>query len=293
MESFTRGKISRRDFLLVSGAGFCVLAANSVQPPAFMSIGLCDGGSNTEGYVTHGYSFIEPTVRWFLVPDSPEEDFLSNLKAMREGGMATPVANLFLPSKHKVVGPDIDQEAVLGYATTVFQRAQAAGIEHIVFGSSGARQIPEGFPRGVGKAQFVEVLSNMAPVAQQYGVTICIEPLRNQETNFLNTVPEVMEVLEAVSHPSAQLTFDIYHVMQGGRGADDVLLAGDAIKHCHIAENQGRRAPGVHGEDFTPFFRALKAIGYRGRISVECRWEDREMELPIAARTIAEQMARV
>ena len=295
MVESTQYEISRRSFLkttLATGAGLLALGAHH-DPYSFLTVGICDGGREARLLSAYGYRYIEPSCQGFLVPDKEESQFFDNLKNMQKGGLPTPVANGFLPSRLKVVGPEVDHDAIMNYVAVVFQRANKAGIENIVFGSGGARNVPEGYSMEAATAQFVEVLALMAPVAEENGVVVCLEPLRSQETNFLNTVAETMEVIEKVSHPSIQLTFDTYHVTQEGGGPSDVLVGGKAIKHCHIAEDQDRRAPGVHGEDFVEFFRALNVVGYRGRISVECRWGEREEELPLAVQTLTAQMAKL
>ncbi len=210
---------------------------------------------------------------------------------MRAIGLPVPVANQFLPSRLKVVGPDASHDSVLLYVNTAFHQARKVGIEHIVFGSGGARYVPDGFSKAAARQQFVELLRKMAPLVSNYGITLCLEPLRRTETNFLNTVPESLEIIRDIDHPAVQLTFDIYHVLQEGRGAEDVLLAGDAIRHCHVAEKRDRAAPGVHGEDFTSFFAALRSVGYHGRISLECRWRNRAAQLRSAVREIKRQLS--
>ena len=52
-----------------------------------------------------------------------------------------------------------------------------------------------------------------------------------------------------------------------------------------------RTAPGRKGDDFRPYLRALRDIGYDGMISIECRWEDFAAELPRAIRTLREHGA--
>ena len=234
---------------------------------------------------------MEPSVQQFLVPEASEAEFENNARLLT--ALPVPVANLFLPGSLKVVGPDLNMEAVLRYAETAFRRAQSVGVEHIVFGSGGARFVPDGFSAGEATHQFTRVLREMAPVAERYGVIVCLEPLRRQETNFLNTVPEAVAVLEGVAHPSVGLTFDIYHVLQERRSAEDVLAARRHIRHLHIAENTDRAAPGTHGDDFTPYFVALKAIGYSGRISVECSWRDKEAELAQAYDAVRAQILSI
>ena len=61
------------------------------------------------------------------------------------------------------------------------------------------------------------------------------------------------------------------------------------VAHCHIAEEKERRPPGIYGENFRPFFNALKKIDYSGKVFIECRWNNPEDELPLAYKTIMEQ----
>jgi sugar phosphate isomerase/epimerase len=44
-------------------------------------------------------------------------------------------------------------------------------------------------------------------------------------------------------------------------GADAIRKAGGLVHHVHIAEEDGRRAPGTGGEDFRAYLRALKDVG--------------------------------
>ena len=52
-------------------------------------------------------------------------------------------------------------------------------------------------------------------------------------------------------------------------------------------------APGVEGDDFRPYFKALKAIGYEGGISIECNWKNFAEELPKAQRVLREQLKSI
>ena len=52
-----------------------------------------------------------------------------------------------------------------------------------MFGSGGARRVPEGFPKEDAFEQFVEFGKRIAPEARAHGLTIAIEPLCRDETN--------------------------------------------------------------------------------------------------------------
>ena len=68
------------------------------------------------------------------------------------------------------------------------------------------------------------------------------------------------------------------------------IKSADKLVHCHIAECEERTAPGVKGDDFTPYFKALKEIKYDGRISFECSWQDVSAQLPKAVEVMKEQI---
>ena len=54
-----------------------------------------------------------------------------------------PVANGFFPSEIKLAGPQSNKKTVEEYLKTFFKRADLLEIEKVVFGSGGARNIPD------------------------------------------------------------------------------------------------------------------------------------------------------
>ena len=54
-----------------------------------------------------------------------------------------------------------------------------------------------------------------------------------------------------------------------------------------------RSAPGVKGDDFTPYFKALKQIGYKGAIALECNWKDFDKEVECGVAETEKQAASV
>jgi sugar phosphate isomerase/epimerase len=122
-------------------------------------------------------------------------------------------------------------------------------------------------------------------------VTIVIEPLNRSETNLINSLEEGAAIVEAVGHPNVQLLCDIYHMMREDEPASEIVKYGRYIRHCHIAEREERTSPGTKGDDFRPYFSALKKIGYKGCISIECRWQDFNNEIKPALTYMQEQWA--
>jgi D-psicose/D-tagatose/L-ribulose 3-epimerase len=143
----------------------------------------------------------------------------------------------------------------------------------IVFGSPGARTVPEGFPRERAWAQLQEFLRTCADVIDRnrYGMAIGIEGLRKPETNIVNSVKEAADLARAVGHPKVRIIVDFYHLAFEREDPDVILAERDLIVHTQIADPASRDFPvRADGEPrYARFFENLATIGYEGRISVE------------------------
>lgn len=229
-----------------------------------------------------GFDFVEEGVSRFLLPDKPDSIFLSMLEEQRKTGAKVVSCNGFFPGHLKIVGDTTMHDELLVWGETALRRAQMAGMSYIVLGSGKARNAPEGFPKEKARQQFIDLCAKLGPVAQKYQIVIVIEPLNSGETNLINTVEDGAQIVEAVDHPNIQLLCDMYHMMRENEPAENIVKYGKYIRHCHIAEKEERTAPGVNQDDFTPYFAALKKIGYKGGLSVECRWKNLEEQAPKA-----------
>ena len=242
-------------------------------------IGICTGVGHAAALKAAGVDFVEENVQGFLRPE--QTDFTTSAPA----ALPTHAVNCFLPGALKCVGPAVDTDRLLRYAGSAFQRAQQAGIATIVFGSGGARQIPDGFSKTKAEEQFVTLLRAFGPIAGRYGVTLVVEPLNRAECNFINSVPEAAVLVTAAQHPNIAVLADFYHMLRDDQMPDDICQHGALLRHVHVAEKEKRTAPGVAGDDFRPFLRALQQVNYRGAISIEANWGDLPAE---AGRAVAE-----
>ena len=199
----------------------------------------------------------------------------------------------FCSGEIRFVGPDAEIERAVNYSKTAIKRAAEIGIKVLVLGSSRSRNIPEGFDRAEAEKQFLEVLKGMAPTAEEYGVKVAIEPLQTKESNFINTVKEGAELARKAGSDNICVLADLFHMARMEESPEDIVEAADKLVHCHIAEVEERTPPGVRGDDFTPYFKSLKKIGYTGRISFECSWQDVPSQLPVAVKVMKEQIQSI
>ncbi len=235
--------------------------------------------------------FIEGHVVNFMVPEAPDEAFAPNAAAVRACGYPMPAANVLLPAALKCSGPDIDYARLDRYAHTVFRRAKEIGMTRIVFGSAGARMVPAGFPLAKGFEQYVDLLRQFGPLAEENGVTLVVEPLNRAECNLVNTVLEGAEAVRRANQPAVKLLVDIFHMLRNGESPDDIVKVGPLIRHAHVAENKDRAAPGVNGENFRPFLHALRKTGYNERLALEPIWTDLPRQVGPALAELRKQLA--
>lgn len=294
-------KTSRRDFLRFSalaGTGLLLRPYNTFglasEAGKFLDrIGISTGIANNGILATAGYTFVEENVRGFLAPAEADSVFEQKLALLKESKLPVEACNSFLPGNLKCVGPTPAHEEILKFGETAFRRAQMAGVKTIVFGSGGARSIPEGFSREEAKQQFISLCKQLAPFAQKYNVVISLEPLNTGECNFINSVAEGGDIVQAVNHEYFRLLADIYHMLKDNESPANITKYGHLLYHTHIAEKNGRTAPGVNNEDFTPYFKALKDVKYEGRMAIECSWKNIGEQAANALQTMRNQIKSI
>lgn len=233
-------------------------------------IGMCASLDNA-GQVAPGYDYLELPVASSL--DGLQDDATFGPKLARLGALRPPIAgfNVFLPGSLKVVGPDVRWDEVETYVERAIRRAAALGGQFIVFGSGGARSVPEGYSRALAWGQLVHFLNLCADQAERRGVTIVIEPLNHTESNILNSYPEGVQLARDVNRRAVKVLADIYHFEMDGEPLEHIREGAEWLAHVHLADT-GRRWPGSGSYPLEKLFHILKEIGYEGRASVECKW---------------------
>lgn len=234
-----------------------------------MKYGICGGPELAANAREAGFEYLEWSVAGLLKPMENEAAFAQSLEAIRASGLPCPVLNNFVPASLKITGPTADLAALHAFVSVAFARAREAGVTHIVFGSGGARRVPEGFDRDEANRQIETFLNMAAPLAQANGVTIAIEPLNPAECNILTTLAEGAALVKKVNHPAVQLLVDSYHLLRSDNVTNDVETFGGMLAHVHVATKDNRMLPGSEPCDLAPFFQALCRGGYNGRVSFE------------------------
>jgi sugar phosphate isomerase/epimerase len=143
------------------------------------------------------------------------------------------------------------------------------GGDLMVFGSPAQRRIPAGATPEQAVEFAADTFQRALPAVADFGVRICLEPLTGAETDFLTTCAEAVALLDHVAHPNFVLHLDV-KAMSSEETPVPVLIRRYAGRTGHFhANDANKRGPGFGDMDFVPIFRALRASGYSGWVSVE------------------------
>ena len=242
-----------------------------------IKLGICTEVKNIGIVQKCGYDYLETSLAGLAAMS--ETDFNNAVKLADSARIRVEACNGMLPASVRVTGPDVSAQKIHDYLDLAFSRARRLGVEVVVFGSAGARNVPDGFDTGLAWRQICNFLRIAQGHAQDYGITIAIEPLRRGESNIINLVSEAVALSAILQLPNVKALGDTYHMAMCSEPLGALTMAGPLLAHVHTANALGRVLPKAgDGEDYSGIFRALKAAGYEGRVSCEASCQDFEAD---------------
>jgi sugar phosphate isomerase/epimerase len=238
-------------------------------PP--MRFGCCGGIADAPLIHDAGFDYIELPVGT-LMSATDEAAYRRIMDEIRAMGVPVEACNVFIPATLKITGPEVAREPLWQYAETALQRMGEIGVRVCVFGSGGARSIPDGFDRATAGDQLAAFLDHVQEASARHAVRVVIEPLNRAESNVFNSVAESDDFTQARGLAGIGVLADLYHLSVEGETYDGMVAAGDRLGHVHVADAD-RSAPGEGAPtDYAGFFQTLKRMDYAGTISIEARW---------------------
>jgi hydroxypyruvate isomerase len=135
---------------------------------------------------------------------------------------------------------------LLGELETAIPRAREHGVPNVIamFGNRGGSNDADAI------AACIDGLGIIAPLAEEYGITVCVELLNSKVSHMGYQGDRTwfgVEVIEGVNSPRVKLLYDIYHMQ---------IMEGDVIRTIrdnsqHIAHFHTGGVPGRHELDDT------------------------------------------
>jgi hydroxypyruvate isomerase len=130
-----------------------------------------------------------------------------------------------------------------------------------------------GAPREEQRQSMIDGLKACAPLLEEAGITLVVEPLNiyvDHAGYYLFSSEEGFQVVDAVGSKNIKLLFDLYHqqIMEGNLIRNSCSNM-EKIAHFHAAGNPGRHELYIGEINYPEVFKAIDAAGYEGYVGFE------------------------
>ncbi len=232
----------------------------------FMKFGMCLELEKLKKSKEYGADYAE--VNCCQVYSLGNSEFVKLKKHIADENIVTYSCNGLVPADVRLTG-DVKLDKIREYAKISFDRLAELGVTLLVFGSSAAKNVPEGFSFEKAWDQLYEVGAIFSDVAAQNGQTVAVEPLNRFEVNIVNTIEDAASYAKAVNRDNFKILADFYHVNKNEEPLSDIVKYKDLLVHTHIASKE-RYVITASDRDFTAScLNTLKEAGYNGGVSFE------------------------
>nr|MBQ4319057.1 sugar phosphate isomerase/epimerase [Clostridia bacterium] len=263
----------------------CCVPGGSFMPQGVASVetayDIMKGGYDTA--MKHGYDFAEATVGLIMKLSAEELD-----RAV-ENKLTFEVANSFIPPTLPICeNMKNSPEKLEEYVDEAMRRMNLLGCGMVIFGSGGARRIPDGMDRAEAEALLDKFIIMCNKMAVKHNVIVALEPLNTGETNYMNSVEAGYEIAKRLNLSNVKLLADAYHMSKESEPLEILNKVQDILVHVHVSEPD-RSYPGkTGGEYLRKFAKALESTTYSARVSVECTYADFPTDSGEAYKFVAE-----
>lgn len=115
----------------------------------------------------------------------------------------------------------------------------------------------------------IDAFKELSGYSGNKNVEIALETVTILQTNFINTLQEAAEIIEAVDNPYFKLMMDVFHLNIEEKDIYEAIRQYSKYNiHVHLADNN-RRYPGQCGLDFEKILCTFKECGYNGNFCTE------------------------
>jgi sugar phosphate isomerase/epimerase len=170
-----------------------------------------------------------------------------------------------------VTSPDeAVRRATADYLGALAEATRDLGGSLMVLGSPKQRNLLPGITYEQAADFAVDVLGRTLPALETAEVDLCLEPLAPNDTDFLNTCAQAMELIRRIDHPRVRLHMDVKAQSSEPGTTVPELIRHHATQAGHFhAQDVNLRGPGMGDVDFRPILAALVESGYDRWVSVE------------------------
>jgi sugar phosphate isomerase/epimerase len=237
-----------------------------------MRLGSFGFSKDIDAISAAGFDCIEMHYKEIMTMDDGE--FKSVRSKLKSSGITAEVFNNPLPLDKQIISDDFDLSFYRDYMKKGAERAAELGARFCNFGNGKTRSLPlEGDISGA-RNKIVECIHMLCDINADYNITVLIEPLSTVVSNFILSIPEVLDLRDELQCLNIVPFIDLRWHVDGNHPMDEIITYRNEIAHIHIdnplPKFPVRYIPRTTDEyDYTPFFDALKKICYKGIVSCE------------------------
>jgi len=115
----------------------------------------------------------------------------------------------------------------------------------------------------------IKSMREIMQVAEDFGITCCVEVVNRFEQFLMNTSAEALEYVNEVDSPHLKVHLDTFHMnIEEHNLTDPILLAGDKLGVFHIGESN-RHFPGMGSLPWDDIIKALNKVKFKGSLNFE------------------------
>jgi sugar phosphate isomerase/epimerase len=239
--------------------------------------------ADLEGYARHGFRGIELWLNKAARKDVPYD-------ALPEGEIPAAVSSSLARGLRRAGLEAVSVVCGGGLTEREPQRWQAR-VDHLGFairfaaelGASSVLVVPgdlNGMTRPEAVERTADALRRVLPQAHAHAVDLAIEPLRPVHTDFVNTLPQALEIVAAVEDARCGVCMDTFQVWRGEGQREavmgEIIEAAPYTRVVQVADSRpeprSREDRLVPGEGVLPLVEMLRAVfaaDYRGWLAVE------------------------
>jgi sugar phosphate isomerase/epimerase len=121
------------------------------------------------------------------------------------------------------------------------------------------------------EALWLAGLREVTDHAERVGGRLLIEAINRYQNGISVTVADAVRFARAMDSTHVRAMADVFHMnIEEAHLGESLRAAGDMLGYVHLSDS-GRLEPGTAHLDFDEIFGSLRAMGYTGWVSLECR----------------------
>jgi len=178
---------------------------------------------------------------------------------------------LFVSPKglHTTTDDEATRQRTTAYLQALIRFCGDVGGKVMVIGSPRQRDVQAGVPYHTAWQRFTDMIAACLGLAEARGVTLCMEALPADQTNFCTSLDEAVQMVHEMNHPHFQTMFDVHNAHLETEPLPDLVRRHmPHIRHVHVNEMDGSY-PGAGDFDFGTILRVLQGGGFDGYVSAE------------------------